>query len=88
MPCQFPTPPYQENIDEASRSSLALLRVQRYDHCDYQLPLLVLHLLALRASVLSPLRPAFAPGSDGLGFIHSPQPRVSFVHLTQVRLGG
>jgi hypothetical protein len=54
---QSPTPPYQENIVEASRSSLAF-RVQRYRLLRLLL-LLVLHLLAHRASVLSPCVPLF-----------------------------
>jgi hypothetical protein len=89
---QSPTPPYQENIVEASRSSLAF-RVQRYGYCDYSFSLFFTSLLIERP--FFPLASRFYSGSDGLGFIHSPQPRVSFVqlkaggfNLTQVRLGG
>lgn len=62
--------------------------MQRYGHCDYSFSLFFNSLLLER-----PFFPLASRFYTGLGFIHSPQPRVSFIqpeaarfNLTQVRL--
>jgi hypothetical protein len=70
--------------------------VQRYGHCDYSTPFSFdLHLLAPRASVLSPLRPAFTLSATvwasftRLSLVcRSFNPQAGGFNLTQVRLGG